>query len=170
MPRGHFKGYRWTTPEARFWKYVRKAEDVDGCWEWTGYTQPVTNHPELRGYGQMRVDDRTVLTHVFSWERHIGPVPDGLCVLHRCDNRPCVRPDHLFLGTKKDNIQDALGKDRIPWGDRASWSKLTMEQVLEIRERARRGGESYCALARAYGVNDTTIRHIVHRKNWKQVP
>ncbi len=111
MPRGHRKGFRWTTPEARFWTRVRVS---DGCWEWTGFCLPVTNHPELRGYGQIRIEGRVYLTHRFSWVLHYGLiVPETLLTLHHCDNRPCVRPDHLFLGTHYDNTQDALAKGRL---------------------------------------------------------
>jgi hypothetical protein len=111
MPKGHRRGFRWTTPEARFWKHVEKTDD--GCWEWTARCIPVPNHPDQRGHGQIRIDGKAVLTHRFSWELHNGPIPDGLLVLHRCDNRPCVRPDHLFLGTHKDNTLDAMSKGRM---------------------------------------------------------
>ena len=117
MPHGHPKGFRWTTPTERFWKHVRIT---DACWEWTGYCMPVMNHPERRGHGQMRIDARAVLVHRFSWALHHGLIiPTTLLVCHHCDNPPCVRPDHLFLGTHKDNSQDAKHKGRLvppPYG------------------------------------------------------
>lgn len=166
MPRGHVKGFRWTTPEVRFWKKVLKR---DGCWEWQGCTMPVTNHPELRGHGQLRVDGKAILAHIFSWTLHHGPVPPDLFVLHHCDNRPCVRPDHLFLGTKKDNTQDALRKDRLPYGERTSWAKLTAQQVREIRHLRATTPLSYCAMGRQFRVSEATIRAIIHGKTWKQL-
>jgi hypothetical protein len=87
----------------RFWAKVQKG---DGCWEWSAGRLPV-------GYGRFRVSpEREALAHRYSYELNVGPVPDGLCVLHRCDNPSCVRPDHLFVGTHKDNTQDMFGKDR----------------------------------------------------------
>jgi hypothetical protein len=110
MPKGHCLGFRWTTAEERFWKHVHKT---DGCWEWTGYSLPFPNHPELRGHGQIRIDDRAVYAHRFSYELHNGPIAEGVLVLHRCDNRACVRPDHLFEGSHKDNTIDAMRKGRM---------------------------------------------------------
>lgn len=89
----------------RFWERVGKS---DGCWEWTGYRAPA-------GYGQLGRGPRNeglALAHRLSWEFHYGPIPDGLLVCHRCDNPPCVRPDHLFLGTFVDNAQDMVSKGR----------------------------------------------------------
>jgi hypothetical protein len=99
-------------PAIRFWKKVDKNGPIHpvlgtACWVWTGYKMPF-------GHGQLTIskDESCVLTHRFSWELHHGPIPEGIKVCHRCDNPPCVRPDHLFLGTQKDNIQDAIKKGR----------------------------------------------------------
>jgi len=89
--------------EIWFWSKVKKNEF--GCWSWTGAK-------DRRGYGQMRVDRKHVSAHRMSWLIHYGPIPDGMCVLHKCDTRECVRPDHLFLGTAKDNSQDMMTKGR----------------------------------------------------------
>jgi len=88
---------------ARFWAKVEKTE---GCWLWRGAAR--------RGYGAFSPQHGTTRpAHRVAWElANSAPIPDGLCVLHRCDNPPCVRPDHLFLGTKKDNAQDAIRKGR----------------------------------------------------------
>src|SRR4051812_10004906 len=88
----------------RFWANVQKG---DGCWTYTG----VTN---AKGYGQLQVAKNvTRLAHRFSYELNVGPIPDGLFVCHHCDNPPCVRPDHLFLGTVTDNARDAASKGRL---------------------------------------------------------
>jgi hypothetical protein len=87
---------------AYFLQFVQKS---DGCWEWTG-------HRNAAGYGHISLDGQFVLAHRHSWALFKGPIPDGLFCLHRCDNPPCVRPDHLFMGTKKDNAMDMAAKGR----------------------------------------------------------
>lgn len=94
--------------EERFWTKVTKSED---CWEWVGYVD------KQSGYGKiaMRPDPPTG-AHRVSWLLHNGPIPEDMWVLHSCDNRKCVRPDHLFLGTPEDNAKDMVSKDRDkPW-------------------------------------------------------
>jgi hypothetical protein len=86
----------------RFWAKVSKG---DGCWIWTGSRNP-------KGYGRLNTGNRVRLAHAISWELSHGAVPDGLWVLHRCDNPPCVRPDHLWLGTAADNTADMVAKGR----------------------------------------------------------
>ncbi|RPJ19493.1 MAG: HNH endonuclease, partial [Planctomycetaceae bacterium] len=112
----------------RFWEKVRKT---DGCWEWTAFL--------VHGYGQFQ-RSRAIgpqRAHRVSWELHNGPIPAGMCVCHRCDNRRCVRPDHLFLGTYADNSADMIRKGRARKGSRPGqanhMSKLTDADVARIR-------------------------------------
>ncbi|KKM63632.1 hypothetical protein LCGC14_1509480 [marine sediment metagenome] len=83
-------------PESECWLWIKSLSDS--------------------GYGQFSVDGESISAHRYSWELHNGPIPDGLCVLHKCDVKPCVNPDHLFTGTNKDNSQDALKKGRLKLG------------------------------------------------------
>jgi hypothetical protein len=87
---------------SRFWARIQKT---DGCWLWTGATLP-------NGYGHMNIRSKHWFPHRYAWTLTNGPIPDGLWVLHRCDTPLCCRPDHLFLGTSYDNVQDMIAKGR----------------------------------------------------------
>lgn len=146
----------------RFWAKVRKSE---GCWEWTSAT-------DWDGYGKITSDTQSNVSlraHRVSWEMHFGPIEDGLRVLHTCDNPPCVRPDHLFLGTDGDNTRDAAAKGRMARGERNAAAKLTPEQVSEIRSRYASGSIGQVTLAAEYSVGQTTISEIVLRKSWGHI-
>lgn len=101
-----------------------------------------------------------------------GPIEGGLWVLHRCDNPPCVRPEHLFLGTAKDNTQDMIRKGRAgraaPRGERVASAKLTDAQVIEIRERFA-GGELRNALAAEFGLDPGSVGNILAGRTWRHV-
>jgi hypothetical protein len=151
-------------PVDRFWTKVRKSPN--GCWEWIGCFSDT-------GYGNFYADGSLRLTHRYSWTLHVGAIPKGLCVLHRCDNRACVRPDHLFLGTKKDNTRDMFYKGRernlgICKGEQHGNSKLTLEQVLRIRAESA-AGRKHREMAAEMGVTESLVSKVVHRKVWTHV-
>lgn len=152
----------------RFWSKVNKSGD---CWLWTASKRN-------KGYGAFVyvVDGEIVQgrAHRFSWELHFGPIPEGLCVLHKCDTPACVRPSHLFLGSKADNNRDMHEKGRsVPGGTHCGvgkyrrgkdhWNvKLTDAEVAELR--ADRATLSFSRLAAKYGISTTHAFRIVNRQ------
>jgi hypothetical protein len=164
---------RKRTPlNVRFWLKVSKDGPVPAhrpelgpCWPWTGRTGS-------HGYGLIRRgegDYANLEAHRASWELHRGQIMDGLWVLHHCDNRPCVRPDHLFLGTSPDNHADMVSKGRQARGEKTNTARLTESQVLEIRQR-RASGERQTDLAREFSVSVNTIGNIFRRETWAHLP
>ncbi len=152
----------------RFWSKVNKT---DSCWLWTAGT--------TSGYGCIRRSNNgcgCIGAHAASWIIHHGHIPEGLEVCHSCDvnyapsdisYRRCVRPDHLWLGTIKQNIQDASEKGRMVQGEAHYYHKLTVPQVLEIRSLFEVGETNKAMLSRRFGVTRAIIRGIVNRRIWK---
>jgi hypothetical protein len=148
-------------PADRFWKLVDKS-DPDGCWTWTGYIN-------RGGYGKFLLRDRKpVSAHRFAYELIHGPIPDGLSVCHTCDNRNCVRPDHLFLGTPAENASDRDTKGRWSSGPKRHSAKLTESDVREIRQLAA-SGMPQSDIGKRFGVHEDTVIRIVRRKTWQNV-
>lgn len=173
----------------RFWKYVEKTDDEDGCWLWTGAMG--------RYYGAISVWTekgwRTWNAQRASWLVHYGSIPEGMEVCHHCDNHPCVRPSHLFLGTHADNMHDRDRKGRVvtpfvpghrksPRGENhythlrpeSMWqhgegnpmAKLTEDDVMMIRSLWETGLYRNTDLAKMFGVVDSAICNIIARRRW----
>jgi hypothetical protein len=165
---------------APFWSRVDTSGD---CWEWQGARVS-------KGYGSLAIEGRAATAHRRSWELTYGPIPTGMHVLHRCDNPPCVRPDHLWLGTNTENVYDSMAKgrrdhltgSRLPpstctkcgvqfrtptatrtrrFCSRACQRRLSDADVAAIRVRVA-GGSSQASTARAFGVSHMTVWAIVH--------
>ena len=154
------KQYHGLSLKERFNRRIKKTKY---CWTWTGYVDP-------KGYGRIHAKGNpSMLAHRLSWELHFGLIPKGVFVLHRCDNPCCVRPDHLFLGSQNDNVQDMIkkGKQRHVGlkGVKHNMAKLNNTQVLEIRDSNKTG----VFLANKYHVSTSTISDIRNKKIWKHL-
>lgn len=147
----------------RFWAKVKKSED--GCWEWTGSKNE-------KGYGLFSLRGMTEKAHRVSWELQHGTIPrKGPRVLHRCDNRSCVRPSHLFLGTQAANNADCVAKGRArivtTRGEDSSAAKVTWSMVLEMRRLAGMGALQR-VLADRYGISRQQVGRILRGTRWQQ--
>ena len=143
--------------ERRFWSNVDK-KSLDECWTWTA--SKLTH-----GYGAFGVGMKRISAHRFSWTLHFGEIPKGMVVCHKCDNPPCVNPNHLFLGTDADNQRDKKLKGRSARGESNSKAKLTEDNVQEIR-RLIKDGLSSRKIAERFGVRHAAILTIKNGKNW----
>lgn len=148
-------------------RFFAKIHKTDGCWIWMGCKVKF-------GYGKFNVHGEIVLAHRFAYELAHGPIPEGLLVCHNCpgrDNPSCVRPDHLFLGTDKDNMLDAVAKERtakgIRNGARTHPRKLTAENAEVIRVIYKLGHVTQNTLAKRFNVTPQHISCIVNYKTWR---
>lgn len=167
------------SPEDRFWAKVKKTRK---CWIWTGAKLPT-------GYGRLGIEYKTVAAHRYSYELHIGTIPDGMFVCHSCDNPPCVRPEHLFLGNGLVNMRDASVKGRIlkktpkfvamrehveaikPAKEKmpvaSVWvKKLTPETVFTIRRLFATKNYTCKDLADMFSITRAYVWQIIHYKVW----
>lgn len=136
-----------------------KKNAFTGCIEWTGYA--------IDGYGSLRIDGRQALAHRVSYIESVGPIAPGLCVCHRCDNRRCINPAHLFLGTNRDNIDDMIskGRQRRPCGEKNPRSKITETQAKEILFSTSPAKTA----AKSYGLSPGSIRQIRRGDTWRHL-
>ncbi len=151
-------------------RFFKKIEKTDSCWEWKAAIRGKS------GYGCMKFKDKVVDAHRISFILHHGEIPDGLCVCHSCDNRKCVNPEHLFLGTQKENMQDALKKGRmiIPEGskfkpkNKPSNSRLkSEEEIISIKKAIKERTISLRELAEKLNLPEQLLRDISCNRIYK---
>lgn len=148
--------------ECRFWSKVEKDSE-SGCWLWLG-TKPAFGH------GQFRHNGKAIYAHRYAWELKHGSLSDDICILHKCDVPACVNPDHLFTGTREDNLTDMRQKGRGSspprhLGAKHPQAKLTEDDVREIRS----SHETPLALAVRYGIARRTIYNVLNGRIWKHI-
>lgn len=165
--------------------FYKNVTRIGNCWIWKGLKNE-------SGYGMFSLNGRQSRAHRISYEIHIGAIPEGLFICHKCDNPACVNPDHLFSGTAKENSMDMMKKGRnmhvtkpetlargerngthtkpetVRRGTKIEWSKLTDNSVMEIRSKYA-NGESAPSLAKKHNVFLSTIYKVVYRKTWKHI-
>lgn len=143
--------------ENLFWKKVNKTES---CWLWTA-------SKDRDGYGHFARNKRA---HRISYILIKGKIPKGLWVLHKCDNPPCVNPDHLYLGTIKENTKDKNERGRYnpSYGEKSHFAKLTTKQVLEIR-KLRASGKSLGEIAKIYKIGKMQVSRIYRKLRWSHI-
>lgn len=148
----------------RFFRFCNWQAGGDACWEWKGW---ITNPP---GYARIVRDGRQVSAHRFAFEAFIGNIPRGAFVCHRCDNKICVNPFHLYAGTHKRNMADASTRGRMSRGEKHRASKLTTELVREARVMYQSGQSStQVASQLAININPRTLRDALSGKTWRHV-
>ena len=145
------------------WKFSSNKFDEEFCWEWLGYL-------DKGGYGAIKVSGVPKQAHRVSWELHRGDIPEGKMVLHKCNNSKCVNPNHLYVGTHRDNMLDAIKAGTfagLKKGESHSSSVLTTENVKNIRELYITGIFLQSSLAEMYGISKAQLNNIVHYRQWK---
>lgn len=155
----------WEDYADRFWA---KVEKTDTCWWWRGATRAKPNGKP--GYGAVLWGGKKYSTHRISYEMAYGPIPVGLCVCHRCDNPLCVRPDHFFLGTHRENAEDRTRKGRQARGDTNGYAKLTSANVVQMRAMYARGDGTMREIGARFGVDRATAHQAIVGDRWKDVP
>ena len=146
----------------RFWskvnKHGSKVPYMDSCcWEWTDHCQ--------NGYGGFNYNGKAHRAHRIAWLITNGRIDNGMCILHKCDNRKCVNPSHLFIGTGQDNVDDMVAKSRQAIGVDHGISKLSEDKIREIRMWCSIG-YTHRQIASAYGVSNGNISHIRNGATW----
>lgn len=168
-----------TPPEIRFWRFVNKeyppplhCPEIGNCWMWTGGTIGL-------GYAGFNIGgDKRIVAHRFSYKMHFGEIPVGMDICHKCDNPKCVRPDHLFPGTAKDNVRDCMSKKRMKFQKSPEVflqgvkmiRKFTDTQVFKIRRLRARHSVPCSRISKWLKVNEETIRLMTIGATYKHAP
>lgn len=159
----HHGGFVQTQSVAeRFWSKVAITANPDKCWGWQAGCR-------TGGYGSFQLNGKNVRSNRYAYQLAHGSIPDGLFVLHTCDNQKCCNPAHLFLGTHQDNMRDMHKKGRGKKGNITGTNKLTPNQVLYIREQYATGKVTFTKLARQMNICRSSISAIINGKHWKHV-
>ncbi len=149
-------------------KRMTSVDDATGCHNWTG--------SKTNGYGRLIIGSRTdgsrrtISAHRLAFESFRGPIPAGMEVCHKCDNPSCINPNHLFVGTKQDNMddRDAKGRNKVQVGEKNGQAKLTEADVRSIR-RLRSIGHTYKSIASRFGVDKMTVLRAAKGEQWAHV-
>ena len=148
-----------------FWSRVNKGAP-NGCWEWTGYRQKFGHGSLARVTGHVKPE--YILAHRYAWELLVGPIPAGACLLHKCDNPPCVNPDHCYVGDRFDNARDKIERGRHALGEATKSNVLNPDKVRRIRV-LRTQGLSYRAIGDEVGCKWSAARCVCIGKFWRHV-
>jgi hypothetical protein len=142
----------------RFWKHV----DKNICWIWTRARSQA-------GYGILTINYEVLYAHRLSWEFVNGDIPDGMVIMHNCDNPACVNPEHLQLGTQKDNLQDMWKKNRGSCGENHICAKITNEDVYKIRRLSENENLTRKEIGNMFGLSRQAVTDIIYRRTWKHI-
>jgi len=145
-------------PEVRFWLQVRSSRE--GCWEFRPEQKSGIYRQFNPGGGR-----KPIMAHRYSWELHNGPITPGLLVCHKCDNPKCVRPDHLFLGTPKENLEDASRKRRLCFGEKNNKARVSSDVVRQMFKE-RRQGATTAQIVKRFGLSRSQIFKILTGDQW----
>lgn len=164
---GHYRRWRlygdpraYDSVEDRFWRRVQRGPE-DACWSWIA-------HRSNAGYGAFTRGGKKRIASRVAWELTRGPIPDGVLVCHRCANRACVNPNHLYLGTQASNMVDMILHGNSLAGTRNPKAKLDWAKVEEIRRLASRGS-TQGELAARFGVHQGQISRLLRGLQWRQL-
>ena len=151
--------------KSRFLKYVFVEES--GCWRWTGAVSKRRKNKDERWYGRFWFKNKNMSAHRLSWIIHIGEIPKGLIICHKCDNTRCVNPAHLFVGTQQDNVTDMINKNRHSFPPRIreidgkpARAKLNDAQIVQLR-LLRKSGMTQLKIGKLLGVSQITVSKIL---------